>query len=401
MTGSADHRPTRRVLLINRVAFLGGVERVLLTLATGLQEFYWEPMLACPDQGALADAALELGVALVPCPFDRMRITANPVVLARYPLAWLRGAQAIKRHCRENTVDLIHVHHPVTALYALPALRRLGIPLVLHVHETLPARPLYQAALRVAIRYAAVTLCVSGAARDLAISLGADATRAHVVYNGIDPRFFNEADEAVKPARVENAGIGPHVGVFGVLEPRKAQHIFLEAATAIVSKFPEARFWLVGPAAFADKMSYADRLKRMIEGSSLRGRAFLVGFQPDARDWLAAMDVIVQPSVALESFGMALAEAQALGRPVIASNVGGMPEVVSEGVTGLLVPPGNAPALAAAMVSLLEDPERRAAFGNCGMVEARRRFAPDVFRRRIAEFYDLAVESNQSSALGH
>jgi glycosyltransferase involved in cell wall biosynthesis len=385
----------RRVLLINRVAFLGGVERVLLTLATGLRECCWEPLLACPDQGALAEAALEAGVGLIPCPFDRMRITANPLILVRYPAAWLRGARAIKQYCRENAVNLIHAHHPVTALYAIPALRELGIPLVLHVHETLPARPLYQAALRIAIRYAAIVLCVSGAARHLAISMGADATRAHVVFNGIDPQFFNATATTVKPALVESAGPGPHVGVFAVLEPRKAQHIFLEAAAALVGKVPEARFWLVGPAALADKMSYADRLKQMIEASPLRGRAFLVGFQPDARAWLSAMDVIVQPSVALESFGMALAEAQALGRPVIASRIGGMPEVVSEGVTGLVVPPGNATALAAAMLTLLEDPERRAAFGNRGMAKARHRFAPDAFRRAVAEFYDLAIESNR------
>jgi glycosyltransferase involved in cell wall biosynthesis len=229
--------------------------------------------------------------------------------------------------------------------------------------------------------------------------MGADAAQARVVYNGIDPCFFDEADATVKPAQVEKAGPGPHIGVFAVLEPRKAQHVFLEAAASLVPKFPQARFWLVGPAALEDKRAYAERLKRMIDASSLRGRAFLAGFQPNVHAWLAAMDVVVQPSTALESFGMALAEAQALGRPVIASRVGGMPEVVSDGVTGLVVPPGDAIALAAALSSLLEDPQRRADFGARGMAAARDRFAPDVFRQSVAEVYNTAIEENEVARL--
>lgn len=383
-------RPERRVLAVNRVAFLGGVERIILTLAAGMRAHGWETVLACPGEGVLPDAARAQGTAVVPCPFDRMRITADPAVLARYPLSWVRSANAVEAHCRDGLIDLIHAHHPVSALYALRAVRHLGLPMVLHVHETLPARPLYAAAMRVALRHASRVLCVSGAARDLALALGADPARLRVVHNGVDPRFLAAGPPAPAP-EVLRAGPGPHIGVFAVLEPRKAQHVLLEAAARLADRFPDARFWIVGAAALRDKEHYVDRLRRMAEAPPLRGRAVITGFRPDAAAWLAAMDIVVQTSVALESFGMALAEAQVLGRPVVASRVGGMPEVVAEGETGLIVPPGDAAALAAALDRLLSDPGLRRALGERGAEEARRRFAPGVFRERVAAVYDDAA----------
>jgi glycosyltransferase involved in cell wall biosynthesis len=259
------------------------------------------------------------------------------------------------------------------------------------VHETLPARPLYALAMRRVLPHAALVVCVSQAALELALRLGAAPSRTRVVHNGVDPRFLAAAGQVQVPEQVHGAGPGPHVGVFGVLEPRKAQHVLLEAAVRLAGRFPEARFWLVGPAALADKRIYADRLRRMAASGPLRGRVALVGFQEDTASWLAAMDVVVQPSVALESFGMALAEAMVLGRPVVASRVGGMPEVVTDEVTGLIVPPGDPRALARALASLLSDPARREELGRQAMSDARARFAPERFCEAMADAYDAAL----------
>ena len=391
MTTSMASQLPRRVLVVNRVAFLGGVERIILTLAAGMQAYGWDMILACPKEGALPDAARAQGTRVLACPFDRMRITTNPAVLARYPFSWMHCAAALETHCRENQVDLIHVHHPVSAIYAARAVRRLGIPMLLHVHETLPARPLYAMAMKASLRYAARVLCVSGAALELAISLGADPSITRVVHNGVDQRFF--APDLPCPApEVLRAGPGPHIGIFAVLEPRKAQHVLLEAAARLVDRFPQARFWIIGEAALKDKMQYADELRRMAADSRLQGRVQIVGFQPDVPAWLAAMDIVVQTSTELESFGMVLAEAQVLGRPVVASRVGGMPEVVADGKTGLIVPPGDASALASALARLLDAPALRHELGRHGAEEARRRFAPGVFRRQVAGIYATAMK---------
>jgi glycosyltransferase involved in cell wall biosynthesis len=321
-----------------------------------------------------------------------MRITADPRVLARYPGAWRQASRVLERHCAERAIDVLHVHHPVTALYGARASRRLGIPMVLHVHETLPARPLYAAAMRVAIRCAASMICVSPAALRLAEAHGAGAGRARVINNGIDGRFFSNARLAM-PEPLRSAGPGPHLGVFGVLEPRKAQHILLEAAAALSERFPGLRLWLVGPAALADKAAYVERLNALAATPALRGRVAFTGFQSDIAPWLAAMDIVVQTSVALESFGMAIAEAMALGRPVVVSRIGGLPEVVSDERSGLIVEPADAPGLAAALTRLLDDPALRARLGSQAAIDARARFTPGVFRRAVAETYDEVLRS--------
>jgi glycosyltransferase involved in cell wall biosynthesis len=389
-TASDTPEPTvageRRVLMLNRVGFLGGVERITLTLASGLREYGWRAFLGCPIGGDLAEAAHAQGTDLAPCSFDRMRISANPALLAGYPAAWRRGSHEVKQHCLAQRIDLIHAHHPVTALYALKASRNLGIPIVLHVHETLPAHPLYALAMRLAQRHAAALLCVSAAAQDLAHSLGVPSEKTRIVHNGVDSRFISPAARR-RSSIVAAAGPGPHIGVFGVLEPRKAQHLFLEAAAALVSDFPEARFWVIGPAELKDKHAYAKRLERMASMPALRGRVRFPGFQSDVGSWLAAMDVVVQCSLSLESFGMALAEALSLGRPVVASRVGGMPEVVRDGHTGLIVPPGDVPALAAALRRLLGDEQLRRRLGRNASADARARFAPATFCRAVAEAY--------------
>ncbi|MDX6751200.1 glycosyltransferase family 4 protein [Geminicoccaceae bacterium 1502E] len=391
--------PRRRVLMVSRVGFLGGVERIMLTLAGGLQAHGWDAVLACPPEGALARAARGRCLEMAPSPFDRMRISANPLVLGHYPLAWLRGARSVERHCRQHGIDLIHVHHPVTALYARRASRALGIPMILHVHETLPARPLYAAAMRAVVGHAAAVLCVSQAARALAQALGADAARTQVVHNGIDARFLTAGEPFMVPEPLQNAGPGPHVGIFGMLEPRKAQHVLLEAAALLAGRFPTARFWLVGTAALRDKQGYARELARQAAAPPLQGRVRLVGFQADVAPWLAAMDVVVQTSVAYESFGMALAEAMALGRPVVGSRAGGIPEVIGDGLGGSIVPPGDPAALAAALAPLLGSPDLRRELGKKAAAAARRRFAPGMFCDAVARVYEAAVPHAASRGL--
>ena len=374
--------------MVNRVGHLGGAERIILTLTAGLPAFNWAPVIACPADGDLSAAANAQGTEVASCRFDRMRITADPRFLWNYPAAWIKGGRDVARHCRSYGIELLHAHHPVSALYSVRAARALDIPLVLHVHEMLPVPRLYVAAMRVVLHRAAALICVSNVARELALALGAAPERAHVVHNGVDARFFD-----ARPHPRQLPGEGPHIGMFGVLEPHKGQHIFLQGAALIAERFPTARFWVVGGAALKDKEAYAQRLQQMAEAPPLQGRVALVGFQADIAPWLAAMDVVVQTSVKIESFGMAAAEALTLGRPVIASNIGGLPDVVRHGETGLIIPPDNPAALAAALGQLLSSPETRTRFGEKAVPYSRMRFAPEVFCRRTAEIYTDVLDN--------
>jgi glycosyltransferase involved in cell wall biosynthesis len=389
----SDH--LKRVLLVARVQYKGGAETITLTLANGLEKFGWKPYLAAPSGGDLQDAADAQGTTFVPCSFDRMRITSDIRLLSTYPFAWKRGSDAILNACKIHEINLIHVHHPVTCLYAIKASKKLGIPIVLHVHETLPAKPLYTLALKVAVRYAHAVVSVSKASQKLSNKVGAKVQHSKVVYNGVDQKFFSGITRRI-PSEVAAAGPGPHIGVFAVLEPRKAQHVFLHAATVISPLIPSARFWIVGPAAVKHKQKYVEQLYKLADHIKLKGKVSFVGYKDDVASWLAAMDVVVQPSVTLEAFGMSLAESLALGTPVVASDVGGMPEVVQDGKSGFIVPAGNTTACALAIMKIAQSAILGKTMGQEGAADVKKRFSPEVFQQNIAAVYNDACKSIKS-----
>jgi glycosyltransferase involved in cell wall biosynthesis len=382
LTFGGSTERSARVLYVNRVGFLGGVERVLITLAAGVEDFGYKPLLVCPENGELAAAARAEGIEVSTFWFNRMRITRNPFIVGRYPIDWWRSARFILREATRIDATIIHVHHPVGALYAIPAVRKLQLPMVLHVHEGPPIKPIYALALRVAVRYADAIICVSNSAREVADSVRPNPNKVKVVHNGVD-RSFLEKEHTPTP---EVSGPGPHIGIFGVIEPRKGQDVFLRAAEKLSKRFPTAHFWIVGSLALADKAGFQRALEDQIDRANLGGRVTFTGFRPDVARWMMAMDVVTLTSVAHESLGMVLIEALALGRNVVASNSGGISEIIRDGVNGRLVQPGDFRALAETITAALETgtPPR----GAQAFIDVRERFSPTTFCRQVGAIYD-------------
>jgi glycosyltransferase involved in cell wall biosynthesis len=366
-------------LLLNRVAFMGGVERVIVTSMELLAARGFEPILACPAEGELPDAVRARGFRVVSCEFDRMRSTVHPASVLRYARALRRESARVRDLCREHGVALIHAHHPVAAMYAVKAVRELGVPLVMHVHETLPLRPLYRLAMRYASPHAAHFVCVSAASRAMLESLRIPDHKVQVIYNGVHPSFLGPRPE---PA-ADVAGPGPNVGIFGVIEPRKAQHVFLHAAARLAPRFPTARFWVVGPVAFADDEPYHASLHALADAPALRGRVTFTGYRPDVARLMMAMHAIALTSVAFDALPTVCIEALTLGRRLVASRVGGVPEIVRDGDTGTVVPPGDIDALVDALARMLLRPADDA-IGERAAEDMRARFSPERYGDDLA-----------------
>ena len=363
-----------KVLHVSRVGFLGGVERVIVTLAAERGDV-GRTIVAGPGGEALERLVRDAGATYEPAPIERSRITANLGEVLLYPRRWRDGIRAIDRICADHAPDVIQAHHPITVLQAAPAARRQRIPIVFHVHEIGPPKPPYRAALALALRQVSHVACVSSAGRDL-VRQGHPprALPVEIVHNGVDPAFVRKAD-TVPPAAL-GAG-GPHVGVFGVLEPRKGQDVFLRAAARLRNDWPEVMFWIVGQAALRDKKAYVDGLEALAASSELAGAVRFTGYRDDMVALMKAMDVVVQPSVEHESLSMVLLEALTLGRPVVGTHVGGSAEAVRDGETGLLVPPRDEAALVRAIGRAL-GPDGRA-MGRAAAVDAAARFSTARF----------------------
>lgn len=368
----------RHVLHLSRVGFIGGAERVLLTLARGLVATERVSLIA--PEGELLAAARALGVETLAVDFNRMKARLGPADLLAYPLALHRGRQQVRAYCAAEQVDLIHVHHPVGALYALPAARGLGLPLIVHAHDGPPVKAFYRLALGATTASVARYVCVSDAARATLDLAGIGAERSITIPNGVDWSFLEpvQAAEAV-------SGPGPHIGVFAVLEPRKGQDVFLGAAARIAATWPEARFWLVGGSHLKEAEAYVASLKALAAVPALAGRVHFAGHRADVGAWLAAMDLVCLTSVSHESLGMSLLEAMALERTVVSSRIGVVGQFITEGQTGFLADAGDAASLAAAIERALAADRRQ--IGLAAAATIRARYGPHDFCDRIRALY--------------
>jgi len=369
------------VLSLNRVEFFGGVERVLLNCAQATRLRRFETLIACPAPGELANEAQRRAVEILPLSINRSKATGSPVGWLRLLLALRRGRREVTEVARRRNVRLLHTHHPIGALYAIEATKKLGLPLLLHVHETLPVHVFYRAVVRHVIPFCNAFVCCSERSRQLMLALGAPASRVHVIYNGVDPSFLMPGDHVE-----ELAQRGPHIGIFGVLEPRKGQDVFVQAARRIAMQHETAKFWIVGDLSFAENASYVDGLRKAIAEAGLADRIRFTGHRRDVRDWMAGMDIIVLASRDREALPTVLIEGAVLGRALVATDVGGVREIIADGSTGLVVAPGDVDALAHAIDRCLGSEGRQ--FGNAARADALCRFDFDRFGRQMADLYE-------------
>ncbi|WP_374471614.1 glycosyltransferase [Phenylobacterium sp.] len=386
--GLAPGLEGRCVLEICRVPFVGGAERIALNSAQAVRGGGGRAIIACPPGGHLeATVALEgLEGRSIAALSGRRGPAAD---LARALWATLRNREVLSALVAQERVDLVHAHHPIGAYQAAQAARRAGAPIVLHVHETLPVPRQYAALAGWLRRGCDAFVCVSDAGRELLRSLGAPEARIHLVYNAVGPAFLGSP----RPAELEGKA-GPHIGVFGVLEPRKGQADLIKALGRLSGDHPAARLWIVGELSYAGNAAYIDELKTLAAASGVGERVHFTGYRRDIPELMAAMDVVVLASREFESLPTVLLESAALGRVSVATDVGGVREILTDGVTGLVVPPSDPAALADALAAALAPEAAR--LGRAAREMARTRFSPVRFERDLLGLFGDLVSAGRT-----
>lgn len=214
------------------------------------------------------------------------------------------------------------------------------------------------------------------------------------------PNALNVADYLVPvdPERVRSSldvpGQVPLVGMIGRISPWKGQHVFVEALALLSRRFPAVHGVIVGFAEEADGPGYADRVRRQARDLGLAGRLCMTGFREDVPQLLAVMDAVVHCSVEPEPFGRVIIEGMAAGRPVVGSRAGGAVEIITDGVDGLLVPPGDPAALADALADLLSNPTKAARLGTTARQTALQRFDLGAHLTAVEAFYDRVLATS-------
>ena len=364
-----------KILYIDHADELGGAEISLLELLRTLDRERFEPTLACPP-GRLADRARQLGVPVAELELEKLK-GGNP--LRSLTRLWQGRGQL-----RRLLADGFRIVHPNTlraAVYAAAGAVSRAASLVWHVRDVdVPAW-----ARKLLLRRCAVAVAPS---EFVAASL-AGSRKVRIVPNGM--AMAGVPDESAFGAFRDEVGVGhdvPVVGCLGRIRPWKGQACFLEAAAWVARRLPEARFLIVGATLFPDPgRDYLAELKEQADDLDIADRVVFTGHRDDPCAALGAMDVVANCSEG-EPFGRVLIEAMACRRPVVAFRSGAVPEIVVDGSTGLLVPPGDTEGMAHGILDLLRNHTRAEAYGEAGRQRVATHFTLEASTRGIESIYD-------------
>jgi L-malate glycosyltransferase len=231
-------------------------------------------------------------------------------------------------------------------------------------------------------------VCASDAIRKMVIADGVPPTRVVTVHEGIDLGRVAAAPPADLHAELWLPHHAPIVGNVAALVPHKGQRHLIEAAAIVIQKVPDARFVIAGEG------ELRPQLERQIKDHHLEKHVFLAGFRPDILSVHKAFDIFVMSSIT-EGLGTSLLDAMACGKPIVATTAGGMPEVVADGLTGLLVPPRDHDAMAAAIVKLLTNAAARAEMAAAGLARVRTMFSADrMVQDTLAVYRRVAMHAH-------
>lgn len=352
----------------------GGAERHVLNLAGAVDSRTVEISVCCLFSAPFAEIAAGAGVNALVVP---MRHKADFGVVGE-----------IASLACDSGADLIHTHGVRANLVGRLAARKAGKKVVTTVHSLLERDyPGFVSCL--VNRWAEIAtrgwtdhfIAVSRALKEQLVSGGLPEEKVTVIYNGIVPEEFRPPAEP--GAARAKLGFGPEVPLVGMvarLHAVKGHRYFLEAARKLLLQRPGARFVVVGDGPCRAVLEeLAGRL-------GIAGQVVFTGFVEDVRPLMADLDVLVISSL-WEGFGLTAVEAMALGVPVVATRVGGLPEVVRHGETGLLVPPADPEALAKGIAWMLDNPGAAREMAGKGGEVVRKMFTAAVMARRTEELY--------------
>lgn len=353
---SGAKRPSGRLLFVSSFGGDGGAERCMLRLIVALAERGWEPFLACPGDSHLERAGRKAGVAVEPIVAPAFFDEAVGVpgrgldYLSRRVRTWANYARAvgaagrIASIVRSRDIDIVHSNSPRAAVMGGLAARAAGRPSVTHVRDIVHTPFAYRARRVLLNGVTDIYVCASKATAAIVRT----SRPIVIAYDGISPDLVSSLAKDERPRN--------EVGMAAILTPWKGHETFVRAAIDLATKYPDFEFTVVGgDLGLPGLQAFRERLEALISAANLRDRIRFLGHRNDVERWMSRLKVFVHPPIAPDPFPGVVLEACAAGCSIVATNVGGIPEIVTNEESALLISPGDYRGLAAAMHRVLTD----------------------------------------------
>jgi len=366
--------------------FIGGGEVSLLNLLKYLNRERFTPLVVFPSEGSLFQAARKMNI-------KTEVITLKPL-RKLHLFSFIRGVARLFSFVKKEKVDIIHSNAAASreSIASAVVAKLAGIPFIYHARVLESSKGIEKFLTRFSTRIIAISEKVKEK-----FSFVKDKNKVIKIFNAVDLNEFNPETKRGEKIR-EELSISREekiVGTVGRLYPLKGVDVFLNAAAEVAKEMPKTKFLIVGE---DDSFgNYRKKLERLSEELGLKNEVIFTGFRTDIPELIAAMDVFVLPSLeSYEAFGRVVIEAMAMAKPVVATRSGGVPEIVEDGVTGILISPGDAEAMAEAIVTLLKDEDKAKQMGLEGRQKAERFYGLRTHLERIENLYLHLLERDQS-----
>ena len=355
---------------------IGGAERVIADISEGLGRKDFEVSVWCiTDGGEIAEELKENGVEVK---ILGIHSYYNPFKILK-----------LSRLLRKAKPDIVHTHGYFASVIGRIAAKIAGVLVIInHVHSTYWDYKKRNFRMeKLLSRFTHKIICCSKAVEDFVSSQDViKPEKTLVIYNGVaESRFSSSKNASSVKAQLGIDSGDRVVGTVSSLAPHKGHEYLFQAAPLVLRASAHAKFLIVGDGILQDK------LKEQVKDLSLSSAVIFTGTRKDIPEILSAVDVFVLPSSSREGLGISIIEAMAAEKPVVATDIGGIPEVVQNGETGLLVPPRDPEALAHAVIDLFQNPGKAEEMGRQGRIKFKQELTNKRMLREVENLYKASI----------
>lgn len=386
-----------RILYVNHTGHVSGAEQVLLGILRGLDRTRFEPWLLCPPEGELAAKASTLGVEVLPMPPVSARFTWRPDRVVDSVMSFLKPAMSMRRQIHTIAPDFIHANSVRAGIASSLAAMGTGMPIVWHVHDSLPRHPLSSAIrLFVLLTRSTRVIAVSNASAKRMRGILLTGKRVRTIHNGVDLRRLSLKRPGSSDFR-EKIHIPDGdflVCAVGQICKRKGLLELIGAFRQVHPQAPHMHLAIIGKVVFQHEEEYLAALHAAANESGIKDYLHFTGQLHNVSSALQAADLLVLNSRD-EPFGLVLIEAMASGTPVLATRVGGVPEIVTDSENGWLIESGDTAALSQKMLELSRNRELLQQVALTALRTTCPRFSLQRFQNELETFYaEVAPNAN-------